>query len=206
MLRQRAPGHEVVPVSLCQFRECGHLAVEIDENQGMRGLGAEDERSVEHVLAGEPAVQPAGGVLVASGEPFAHQRHERYDRVATRLGLRGNPGEVLLADQPSQCLVVDVRRDARSFECVEPDVLHRDHRLEKEALVERHLGPFITGPEEVGHHAPGNCRKTVSPVPWSRTSKRKPPSSGVATRVRRRSSGTDFSSASESSAGSSTGR
>ena len=103
---------------------------------------AEHQRGVEHVLAGQPTVQPAGGVLVACGEALAQQGDQRYDGVAARPRRRAASSARSRARPARAGRCGAGRGDAGPLERVQPGLLDLDHGSRgSDALVEHQLGP-----------------------------------------------------------------
>ncbi len=158
VLGQRAPGHHVVAVPPGQGDERLDLPVQVDEQVTRGETRLQDERGVEHVLAGQPAVQPRRPDVAGA---LTQHRHERDDRVAAPLGLGGDRAlvvgdpQVVEPDEVLERLAVGVvRSDAGAHERVVPLDLDLEHRLEQEPLAEDRPGSLVAGPEQVGHQAP----------------------------------------------------
>ena len=162
-----------------------HLTVEVGEDQPVRGTGAEHQRGVEHVLAGEPAVQPSGGRprRVRRVARASAPRAVRRGCHSPRPSRRSRRGPALLTSPCSTSASTSGARPARwrawnqTFST--STIVSRKAPWSK-AIAAR----SSPGQKRSAITPPGTARKTVSPSPWSRTSKRKPSSSGVATRVR----------------------
>ena len=143
------------------------LAVELVEQVEPQGRRARRQRGVEHVLAGQPAVQPPRGLRVPLAQPLPQQGQEGYDGVAGRGGLEGDPGEV----RPATVALVEVqqvaevgpvgvvRRDPLAHERVQPGLLDLDHGQDEPGGVEVQPRELVAGPQQVGHQAPGWVRK-----------------------------------------------
>ena len=195
VLGQRATGHDVVAVASDQPGQCRHLAIELVEHTVGRRARQPDQRGVDDVLAGEPAVEPPDGRVVR--QLLADEGQHRDDGVAAVLRPEvadrwrevGEPGPLTWRG-----------RDPCRHERVEPRLLHLEHRAQHRVVGEDVAGPFVAGPQQIGHQAP-KSRKTVSLSPCRWMSNTRPSSPPCATSVERRSAGSDSRKAASACSG-----
>ena len=120
-----------------------------DRSEGV--ADGEEQGGVDHVLAGEAAVQPAGRVGVAPLDPFAEQRDQRGRGVAAGLGGPGQVVDVPVVHQAVQLVLRRGRCDPRGHQRVQPRRLDGGHRLEEGAPGEQVAGALVARPEQVTH-------------------------------------------------------
>ena len=137
--------------------------------------GAEHQRRVDDVLAGQSPVQPACPVGVDVGQRGAQHVDEGGGRVAAALRLGRDHREVLGTDESLEVELGDAGRgDAGSGQRVQPRLFDGDHRGEEGLVGEEVAGALVTGPQEVAHRVSLACRgrrgtpsprRPVSPEP-----------------------------------------
>ena len=166
VLGERTADHRRRHVPLGEDRRRDDLRAQLVQQPVEDAAQGEHERRVEHVLAGQAAMQPGGAVDAGAR---AEQGDECRHGVARRLGAAGQLVDVVGGDEAGEVAVAQRRSEAGHHERVEPGVLHLHHRLEQSGFGHQLTGAFVAGPEQIGHACslplPGNVRNTVSPSP-----------------------------------------
>ena len=144
--------HRRGPVLLDEPDEQADLRAQRPEEGGDGVARAHHQRAVHHVLAGEPAVQPGGGVGRGLPQLVAQGGHQHHRRVAAPLGVPGEPaGQVRGHQRVEVGRGRGLRGHGGGDQRREPGRLHVDHRRQERRVREEVAGAFVARPEEVRH-------------------------------------------------------
>ncbi len=128
----------------------------------------QDERGVEHVLAGQPAVQPPCGGRAA--------RVRSGPAAAPPAGITGLPPSSAAIASASRSAVATARERSVAWPSTIPISINdanqaastAHHRVEQRGVAHESAGPLITGPEQVLTRARGNSRTSSRSHPAGR--------------------------------------